>query len=136
MFSCSVGSADNNSRRQHSQWVNTVTSVQPHDRDPWPGGQPPADDTDAPHWLRRNKARPVNERVLLKQSTSFPLILTIRALLEHQVLHRGVAATDVDGGALDRFVEHAREWDSYQKRYREVGNLMLYLLKTGERGLN
>lgn len=91
-------------------------------RDQFPDGRTPTDDPTAPAWLVKSKAQPVSSRVLLQQSTGFPLSATLLALLQQQ---------EGDTSCFDTWLAQAREWDSYKKRDKEAGSLLLHLLRTG-----
>lgn len=101
---------------------NTNTCLLAHFRDPWPSGNPPAADPSPPSWLRRSGTWPTNQGVLLQQSTGLPLPTTLLALLRQQ---------GEDSSGFDTWLQHAAEWDSYQKREKEGGSLLLHLLRTG-----
>jgi hypothetical protein len=61
--------------------------------------------------------------VLLKQSTGLPLSAGLLALLQQQ---------GGDASCFDDWIDLAAEWDSYVKRDKEAGSLLLHLLKTGK----
>jgi len=106
----------------HPSPPNTHTCISAHFRDPWPSGNSPAADPSAPSWLRRTGGWPTNQGVLLQQSTGLPLPTMLLALLRQQ---------GEDSSGFDTWLQHAAEWDSYQKREKEGGSLLLHLLRTG-----
>lgn len=65
---------------------------------------------------------------MLKQTTSFPLAATLRALLDQQQPRGG----DAEGNSVfDGWLADAVQWDGHRKRDKEAAGLLLHLLKTG-----
>jgi hypothetical protein len=83
----------------------------------WPAPCP------GPRCAIKATGRPTSSRLLLKQSTGLPLSASLLALLQQ---HGG------DASCFDEWLAHAAEWDSYVKRDKEAGSLLLHLLRTGE----
>ncbi|WIA10185.1 hypothetical protein OEZ85_010388 [Tetradesmus obliquus] len=101
------------------QWVNTITTVEEHDRE----GMRIFQTRNTPSWRQRAPHAPSSKRVLLKQSSGLPLSATLLALLQQQ--------PGGDASCFEEWLGCAAEWDAYVKREKEAGSLLLHLLKTG-----